>query len=96
MEIINGRFIKPLDDRLILESAAKTCAVATFEDGTVKGGFGSSILELLNKNNIKVKMGIFGFPDMPILHGSRNELNEKYGLDPDTLLKEILKLLKNK
>lgn len=95
-EVINGRFIKPLDARLILESAAKTHAVAAFEDNTVIGGFGSSILELLNKNSFKVKMGIFGFPDIPILHGSRNELYEKYGLNADSLTKEILKLLRNK
>lgn len=95
-EVINGRFIKPLDERLILESAAKTRAVATFEDNTIKGGFGSSILELLNKNNYKVKTGIFGFPDIPILHGSRSELHKKYGLDVDSLVHEVLKLLRSK
>lgn len=95
-EVINGRFIKPLDTRLILESAAKTNAVATLEDNSIKGGFGSSVLELLNKNGLKVRTGIFGFPDIPILHGSRSELHKMYGLDTDTLTKDILKLLRNK
>lgn len=95
-EVINGRFIKPLDTRLILESAIKTRVVATIEDNVVKGGFGCSILELLNKNGFKIKAGIFGFPDIPILHGSRCELHKKYGLDADTLVHEILRLLKSK
>lgn len=95
-EVINGRFIKPLDARMILESAAKTQVVATFEDNSIKGGFGSSVLELLNSNGFKIRTGIFGFPDIPILHGSRNELYIKYGLDADSLAKAILKLLKNK
>jgi 1-deoxy-D-xylulose-5-phosphate synthase len=92
-EVINARFIKPLDSRLILESAAKTRAVVTIEDNSIKGGFGSSILELLNNNGFKVKTSIFGFPDIPILHGSRNELLKKYGLDADSLTKDILKLV---
>jgi 1-deoxy-D-xylulose-5-phosphate synthase len=95
-EIINGRFIKPLDARLILESATKTKAVATIEDNAIKGGFGSSVLELLNQNGFKIKTGTFGFPDIPIVHGSRNELNKKYGLDEESIAYEILKLLKNK
>ena len=95
-EVINARFAKPLDNRLILESAAKTGVVATFEDNTVKGGFGSSVLELVNKNGIRVKTGIFGFPDIPILHCSRKELFEKYGLDVNTLTNELLKMLRNK
>jgi len=95
-EIINGRFIKPLDARLILESVTKTNAVATIEDNVIKGGFGSSVLELLNKNNFKVKTGIFGFPDIPILQGTRSELHKKYGLDAETISHGILRLLKNK
>lgn len=95
-EVINARFVKPLDDKLILESAAKTGMVVTFEDNLAKGGFGSSILELINKNGFKARTTIFGFPDMPILHGSRKELFEKYGLDKDTLSREIIRMLRNK
>ena len=92
-EIINARFIKPLDQRLILESAFKTHTVATFEDHAVTGGFGSSVLALLNKMGYKGKVGVFGFPDIPIEHGSRYELRKKYGLDADSLAKELQKLL---
>ena len=95
-EVIYSRFVKPLDTKLILESAAKTGVVVTIEDNTVIGGFGSSVLEVLNKHRFNVKTGVYGFPDLPILHGSRNELYEKYGMDSDSLTREILRLLKNK
>lgn len=95
-DVIDARFVKPLDARLILESAAKTRAVATIEDNCIKGGFGSAVLELLNKNGYNIKTNIFGFPDVPITHGPRAKLYEKYGLDADTIFRNILKMLKNK
>jgi 1-deoxy-D-xylulose-5-phosphate synthase len=95
-EVINARFIKPLDARLILESAVKTGAVATLEDNTIKGGFGCGVLELLNTNGFKIKTGIFGFPDIPIIQGSRKCLYEKYGLDAESVCNEILRMLRHK
>ena len=50
-----------------MKAAAKTGIVVTIEDNTVKGGFGSNVLEMLNKNGLSAKTGIFGFPDTPIL-----------------------------
>lgn len=95
-EVINARFIKPLDAKLIMESAAKTRAVATIEDGVEKGGFGSNVLELLNKNNFNIKTCIFGYPDIPILQGKRSELQKKYGMDAETISHSIIRMLKNK
>jgi 1-deoxy-D-xylulose-5-phosphate synthase len=95
-EVINGRFVKPLDARMILESVVKTKALATIEDNCIKGGFGSSILELISKNSMKVKTSTFGFPNIPITHGSREEIFEKYGLDAATISHDILRMLKNK
>lgn len=95
-EVINARFVKPLDSRLILESVSKTHAIYTIEDNCIKGGFGSNVLELLHKNGFKVRTGIFGFPDIPITHGPRKEIFEKYGLDADTLTREILRSLRSK
>ena len=76
------RFAKPLDEQLILDSAAKTRALVTLEDNCIRGGFGSSILELLNANSLLIKTKVFGFPDRPIPHGSRDELYKEYGLTP--------------
>jgi 1-deoxy-D-xylulose-5-phosphate synthase len=93
-EVINARFAKPLDEKLILASALKTKRVVTIEDNTVIGGFGSNVLELLNKNLINIKTKIFGFPDQIIVHGSKKDLLEKYRLDIDSITSEIVKMLK--
>ena len=94
VDLINPRFVKPLDKELILSSAIKTGRIVTIEDGVIIGGFGSSILELLNEsllNSIKVK--IFGFPDEPIPHGSRESLFKKYAMDEESLTEQINKFL---
>ena len=93
VEVLNARFIKPLDLNLIEASAAKTGTVITIEDNTVRGGFGSSVLEALNSRGVNVKMKILGFPDIPILQGSRSILHKKYGLDPESVASEIHKML---
>ncbi len=95
-EVINARFIKPLDSKLILDSASKTRAVAVIEDNCIRGGFGSSVLELLNENGYMLKTKLFGFPDMPIPHGSRDILFKEFGLDADSIAHEIIKLLKRR
>lgn len=100
-EIINPRFIKPLDKELILNSARKTGRLIIIEDGIKTGGFGSSIIELINEyeasentgsKSIKVKN--FGFPEQPIPHGSRRDIYKKYGLDADSIVKSITDELK--
>jgi 1-deoxy-D-xylulose-5-phosphate synthase len=94
-EVINARFAKPLDEQLILDSAAKTRALVTLEDNCIRGGFGSSILELLNANSLLIKTKVFGFPDRPIPHGSRDELYKEYGLTPDTIAEETVRFLRS-
>lgn len=92
VEVINARFVKPIDNKLILDSSKKTGNIITIEDGTVKGGFGSSVLDLINQSNPGCKIKVYGFPDKPIVHGSRQELIKKYRLDVDSLEKEILEV----
>jgi len=95
VELINARFVKPLDEELIVNSVMKTRNLITLEDNTINGGFGSSVLEMINQRGINVKTKIFGFPDQPIPHGSRNQLFKKYKLDTESLVEEILKLCDN-
>lgn len=90
-DVINARFVKPLDMNLIINSAKKTKKVVTFEDNSIVGGFGSNVLGMLNQRGINVKTKIFGFPDELIIHGSRNDLMKKYKLDTESLVNEIIK-----
>jgi 1-deoxy-D-xylulose-5-phosphate synthase len=94
-DVINARFAKPVDSKLIIDSAVKTKRIVVLEDNTVIGGFGSSVLEMLNQRGINIKTKLFGFPDIPIIHGSKNALMKKYKLDPDSIVEEILKLFGN-
>ena len=100
VELINPRFIKPLDENLILNSAIKTRKIVTIEDGAIAGGFGSSIMELIDRAAVEysndkisgrplIKVKAVGFPDEPIPQGSRNSLYKKYGLDQESLVEQI-------
>ena len=90
IEIINARFLKPLDEETILKSIQKTKDVITIEDNLLKGGLGSAVLELINKNKIEnISVKIYGYDDMFVEHGKVEELEEKYGLTAEKICKYI-------
>lgn len=93
--VINARFIRPLDETCIKNHAEKCRLICTLEDHVITGGFGSSVLECLNQNNIPVQMKIFGWPDSFIEHGTLDTLREKHGLTPQSISNSI-RLLLNK
>lgn len=89
-EVINARFIKPFDKDKILESINKTKKCFTIEDGTICGGLGTSIKELIVDNNvIGVTVKAFAYPDKFIEHGSIDKLEEKYGMDIQSICSYI-------
>ena len=94
-EIINSRFIKPLDKEGILKSIKRTNNCITIEDGSIIGGLGSSIKEMIIDSNIKnVVIKSFAYPDKFIEHGNIKELEEKYGMDVENICTYIKKNLK--
>lgn len=90
--VINARFIKPLDAKLILKEASKATHIVTVEEGIVAGGFGSAVLELLSKENINKPVLNIGIPDEFIEHGKRQEILEKLGLTTDGIYERIISL----
>ncbi|MCH3883633.1 1-deoxy-D-xylulose-5-phosphate synthase [Tenacibaculum aquimarinum] len=88
------RFIKPLDVKLLHTIFKKYKTIITVEDGTVKGGFGSGILEFASENNYSNTIKLLGVPDMFIEHGTVEELQEICGLDVNSIQEEIEGLLK--
>jgi 1-deoxy-D-xylulose-5-phosphate synthase len=93
--VVNARFIKPLDEELLTELADKIKKIVTIEEGVLDGGFGSSILEFMEKIAEKgVKVRRIGLPSRFIEHGKRSELFLKYNLTPtaicDVIIKEVL------
>jgi len=92
--VINMRFIKPLDEELLLQVAEKCPLIVTVEDNLKQGGFGAKVLECLSE---KCKLGnqvlCLGFQDEYICHGTQNQLFEKYGLDGNGIYQKIKKYL---
>lgn len=92
--VVNARFAKPLDEKLIINLAKKNKNIITIEENTLEGGFGSSILELLEKNMIKANVKRIGLPDKFIEHGSLPILKKKYGLTKKNIIKTVKEMLR--
>ena len=86
------RFLKPLDEKLLHTIFNKYTTIITIEDGTIKGGLGSSILEFAAKNNYKNSIKIMGIPDNFIEHGSVATLQKKIKLDTLSLTELLSKV----
>ena len=86
-EVINVRFLKPIDEKYILKSIKETKNIITIEDNIIKGGLGSTISEIITKNNLNdVKLKCFGYPDEFIKHGNVDEIEKIYGLDVQSIV----------
>jgi len=90
-EVINTRFVQPIDEKTILESAKKTRNIITLEDNILTGGLSTHVQDLLLKNSFteKIKFRGYGWKDF-IEHGKVDELEKKYGLDEESIVKDIL------
>lgn len=89
--VVNARFIQPLDEQLLAEQSAKARVVATIENGVAKGGFGSSIMELLVRRGAMARVLTFGWPDSFMPHGAFDSLAEDFGLTDSAIAESILK-----
>ncbi len=79
--------IKPLDANLLHDLLNRFKYIITLEDGTVKGGFGSAIVEFAAKYNYKPDIRVLGIPDQFIEHGSVAELQRQNGIDIESIRK---------
>lgn len=94
VSLINARFVKPLDEKTILEFAHRTRNILTVEENAAFGGFGSAIAELLLQKGISdLKFKILGLPDQFVQHGSQQELRALVGLDAQGIYREAKKML---
>lgn len=85
--VVNARFVKPIDHDLLMRHAKACKWIATLEDGSRKGGFGSEVCETLSATNCRVFP--FGWPDTFIPQGSIAELRKEYGLTPEAIAQSI-------
>jgi 1-deoxy-D-xylulose-5-phosphate synthase len=88
--VINARFVKPLDEDMILSVAKKTGWIVTVEEHALMGGFGSAVLECLDARGVTgIKTHRIGLPDMYIEHGPQAVLRQKYGLDANGIYSSV-------
>ncbi len=91
--VVNARFVKPLDETLILDLYQRYPALITVEEGVLKGGFGSAVLELLEADGCIFKtpklVKSLGLPCEFITFDKRENLLEKYGLSPRAIARAV-------
>jgi 1-deoxy-D-xylulose-5-phosphate synthase len=87
--LVNMRFVKPLDEELILTLAARHRALVTIEENAVLGGAGSAVIELLAAEGLSLPLLQLGIPDRFIAHGSRESCLAAAGLDATGLRASI-------
>jgi 1-deoxy-D-xylulose-5-phosphate synthase len=88
--VVNARFIKPLDESLILDLYHRYPAMITVEEGVLKGGFGSAVLEVLDGDGAKLKIvKSLGLPSEFITFDKRKSLLERYGLSARKIAESV-------
>ena len=84
------RFLKPLDERILTEVAARFRRIVTIEDGVRTGGLGTAVLEWLSDHGASASVTRLGLPDRFVEHGSVPELHHLCGIDKEGIKKCIL------
>ena len=83
------RFLKPLDEKILDEVGRKFKRVITIENGVIKGGLGSAVLEWMNDHGYTPQVQRLGLPDKFIEHGTVKELQHIVGIDEEGILKAM-------
>jgi 1-deoxy-D-xylulose-5-phosphate synthase len=92
--IVNCRFVKPLNAEYLLPLIEKHSSIITIEENSLQGGFGSAILEFLSDHDVQsVSVRRIGLPDQFIIHGSQEQLRNKYGITESHIVASALQLI---
>ena len=94
--VVDARFVKPLDEKLLTEQARRAKLVVTVEENSVVGGFGEGVMHLLNEKNISTDCMLLGVPDRFIAHGTIEEQMIECGLDAYGIARSIMKRLRER
>jgi 1-deoxy-D-xylulose-5-phosphate synthase len=92
--VINPRFVKPLDRKLLAQFGRRAGVIVTFEDHALMGGFGSAVLEALSEMEIELPVVRIGWPDRFIEHGNVDSLRAKHGISSEAAMEKLQPLLK--
>ncbi len=87
--VVNGRFVKPLDEKMLDTVIARVHDIVVVEENAIRGGFGSGIMEYCAQKGAAVKVHCLGLPDQFIEHGERSKLLEIAGLTADRIANTV-------
>jgi len=93
LEVINPRFVKPIDRELFSQLFDRFDTIITIEDGQSIGGFGSAIIEYANELKSNTHIEVMGIPDKFIEHGTQEELLADLKLDSDGIIEKVKEIL---
>jgi 1-deoxy-D-xylulose-5-phosphate synthase len=92
--VINGRFIKPLDDELIFRFCKPGARIITVEEGSLAGGFGSALMERVQQLEIReVEFHRIGIPDEYVHHGTQDILRAQFDLHPEGIAERVRRFI---
>ncbi|MEK6970637.1 MAG: 1-deoxy-D-xylulose-5-phosphate synthase [archaeon] len=92
--VINARFAKPLDEEMITQFARKTGKIITLEENTLVGGFGSAVLECLEKNNLSnIQVRRLGAADGYIPYDKPENIKKQFGMSVDDIVQTATKMV---
>lgn len=90
IRVINARFIKPLDEAMLIQLAKENMKIITIEEGSLLGGMGSAVLEFYAQHKVYgLQVKNMGIPDYFVEHGSIKEQLREVGLTMDQLVEQI-------
>ncbi len=92
--VVNARFVKPLDEELLCDTAASLKRVITVEENVLMGGFGSAVLELFEKKGVRnVTAKRLGIGDEFVEHAAQRELRRMHGIDEEGIMAAVRQMM---
>ncbi|HAX72484.1 MAG TPA: 1-deoxy-D-xylulose-5-phosphate synthase, partial [Firmicutes bacterium] len=91
--LINARFIKPMDEKMLTDIASLQVPVLVYEESTLIGGLGTGIMEYYNEQQLSVDVKRMGIKDVYVQHGEVSQVLEELQLSVSDIKNEILNLL---
>ena len=91
LTLANGRFIKPIDVKLVDRLAATHDCIVTLEENVLQGGFGLQVTSYVHKHYPDVRVLNIALPDAYVEHGNVSLLREALGIDSDSIIRRMRK-----
>lgn len=93
VSLINGRFVKPIDEEAVLTACKDHGIIVSMEENVACGGYGEKVLDCMNRNGMSNKYLNISIPDAYVEHGNVELLKKEIGVDAESIVKRIRKKL---